>query len=739
MLLKKLELNGFKSFAKKSEFLFDAPITSIVGPNGSGKSNVVEAIRFVLGEQSSKSLRSKSGADLVYAGSEKTPKMNRASVAITFDNSKRVFKLDNAKNEKVSIDFDEITLSREVFSDGTNNYKINKHEVRLKDIHEIIAGINIGSSGHHIISQGEADRLLNANARDRREMIEEALGLKLYHYRIRESEKKMEKTSDNLREAELSRREIAPHLKFLAKQVEKGKQAQEMQDELMNLYLVYLKSQELLLNTSAHNLAQKKSETEKNLESNEKIMLDLRSKLSGTGDNPHANDIVQTEKELRFISNTKQDISHKRGRIEGMIEFAKRQTGSQKTAAISVAIDEIKHLSQSIDSIINDALADGTVTVSQNALNEIKTMMSGFVAAHNKNNEPKPVQTDTSDLESELTAITGQLGSLEDQESKLREQLTDLQAQVAQAQSAGQGAEDALIATSESIATARANIARVDEQLQDLGRQKELFFEDKEEGKAIVGSALDAYKNADISTDSVTEQSQRELRTKLERTKIKLEELGGGVNQDIIDEHEQTKTRDEFLAREIEDLSQSAQKLSDIIESLKAELHKEFAGGITKINTEFQNFFQTMFGGGKAKLSIVDIISRRRNDEAEEHEVEQGIDIAVSLPRKKITDIDMLSGGERSLTSIALLFALSQVNPPPFLVLDETDAALDEANSQKYSSMIKQLSAFSQLIVVTHNRETMSCADILYGVTLGREGYSKLLSVKFDEAQQYAK
>jgi chromosome segregation protein len=118
---------------------------------------------------------------------------------------------------------------------------------------------------------------------------------------------------------------------------------------------------------------------------------------------------------------------------------------------------------------------------------------------------------------------------------------------------------------------------------------------------------------------------------------------------------------------------------------------------------------------------------------------EKGIEINVSLPHKKVKDLHAFSGGERSLTSIALLFAMSQVNPPPFLVLDETDAALDESNSRKYGDMLEKLSHHSQLIVVTHNRETMSRAGVLYGVTIGGDGASKLLSVKFDEATAIAK
>lgn len=126
-------------------------------------------------------------------------------------------------------------------------------------------------------------------------------------------------------------------------------------------------------------------------------------------------------------------------------------------------------------------------------------------------------------------------------------------------------------------------------------------------------------------------------------------------------------------------------------------------------------------------------------EEDEEEETEIGVDIHVNLPRKKIKGLEMLSGGERALTSIALLFAISQVNPPPFIILDETDAALDEANSRKYGDMVTNLSKNSQLIVITHNRETMSRAGILYGVTMGREGFSKLLSIAFNEAVAVAK
>ena len=173
MYLRSIELQGFKSFAKKSEFRFTSPITAIVGPNGSGKSNVAEAFRFALGEQSIKTLRGKRGEDLIWSGSSAIQKANRASVKVLFDNTSRFLQSD----------FDEVSIERAVGRDGINQYSINDSQVRLKDVVELLAGANIGQSGHHIISQGEADRILSAHPRERKIILEEALGLKIYHYK----------------------------------------------------------------------------------------------------------------------------------------------------------------------------------------------------------------------------------------------------------------------------------------------------------------------------------------------------------------------------------------------------------------------------------------------------------------------------------------------------------------------------------------------------------------------------
>ncbi len=270
------------------------------------------------------------------------------------------------------------------------------------------------------------------------------------------------------------------------------------------------------------------------------------------------------------------------------------------------------------------------------------------------------------------------------------------------------------------------------------------------EAGALVGHEALEYKNFKVRDEEVLAEprsAQEERRRKLERNKIKLEEAGASNSHEILKEFKETTEREQFLARELADLEDSAAKLKQLIEELTKTLEVRFGEGVAKINKEFDTFFKLMFGGGGASLTVVKERKLRRGapEEGEEAgddedvQVEEGIDISISIPHKRVKGIQMLSGGERALISIALIFAMSQVNPPPFLILDETDAALDEANSRRYGDMIENLSKSSQLILITHNRETMSRAGILYGVTMGSDGVSKLLSVKFEEALAVAK
>ncbi len=752
MYLKKLELNGFKSFAHKTEFLFDVPIIAIVGPNGSGKSNVVEAIRFVLGEQSVKSMRGKTGADLIFKGSRKIPKMSRASVQIVFDNRDRVFHLQHQMNEKLNIDFDEVVIGREVFADGGNKYTINGHEVRMKDIHELIASVNIGASGHHIISQGEADRYLNANIKDRRELIEEALGLKVYHYRIKESLRKLEKAEAHMRESELLRREIAPHLKFLKRQVDKIEKSKKMREDLMKLYQGYFSQEEYL----TERLLQKFKEQERDIEEQ---LSELQAFFKEHGDSEQTRVfeeetlIKEKQEKIKEVQKHIAHNLHELGRVEGMINLLKKQEEDNKERPLDekhpgFSYQQVKDFFQKIIELLHRINAGNIQRIVADITSEFDTFINiegkKEVVAIDHSSEIETLEERKHSLTSENLHYEHEIKTLEEEIFALREEVVQKQVRERQAQKQyyeHKAKEKELLLKGELL----------DTQMKEL--QDRMFHRDDElkEAQALLGNEVLNYQKTLIEHEQdITEAQQEQLKRDIERIKIRLEDMGGGSGADVIKEYEETRERDQFLAKEIDDIKETIQSLQGIIADLKKTLNEQFEVGLEKINKQFNRFFGLMFGGGSARLELTLIKKRRKKkieegeqlellDDEEEQEKEYGIDIHVQLPRKKVSDLDMLSGGERSLTSIALLFALSQVNPPPFLILDETDAALDEANSQKYGDMIESLSEFSQLIVVTHNRETMSRAQTLFGVTLGRDDASRMLSLRLEDATKYAK
>ena len=757
MYLKHLTISGFKSFAKKSELEFSAPITSIVGPNGSGKSNVAESFRFVLGEQSMKSMRGKKGEDLIFSGSDTISRGNRAAVSITLDNTKRVFPMD----------FDEIVLERTVHRDGQNEYSINGSKVRLKDVQELLSAANIGPTGHHIISQGEADRILSATAKERREMIEDALGLKVFQYKKTEAEKKLKKTQVNIERVQQLRREVAPHLKFLERQVKKIERSIQLRKDLTSVYSEYLKREDTYIAHHSDRLRLLKATPEKELEELKEQLQKAKEVLASSENDEKGNELIPLEEKVSSIRTQRQALLRQSGQLEGQITFLKRriEQAHQKTAVESeapVAMKDVKGILHVIETSVEKAVRSDDVSQLQRALSDVVHTFRKFVQGASG-----VVEVDTSteekelvDIEKEHASLESEIASVEKAEQEVTEQYNALKLSIESDGQESREAEREVFRIVGEQRDAENVVSKIESELAVLERDRMEFKRELQEAVSLIGSGAAQYFNFDIVADGSTvsnqviaEESreiQRERRRSLEKMKIRLEELGG-ANEDIEKEYKDVKERDEFLVHEVADLESSVVKLEELIVELAAQLNEQFIAGIDKIGAEFNKFFALMFGGGEAKLLRVKPKVRKKkqddeldgdtdmDEEDEDENVEEGIDISVKLPNKKVNGLEMLSGGERALTSIALIFAMSQVNPPLFIILDETDAALDEANSRRYGDMVQALSEKSQLILITHNRETMSRAGILYGITMGGDGVSKLLSVKFEEAVAVAK
>lgn len=732
MRLKSIELTGFKSFAKKTPLSFEAAITSIVGPNGSGKSNIAEAFRFALGEQSMKSMRGKRGEDMIWNGSAQVPRGNRASVRLVFDNADR----------RLPLDFDEVSVERVVHRDGGNDYLLNGSQVRLRDVQELLATANIGSSGHHIISQGEADRILSAGPTERREMVEDALGLTAFLYKREEAQKKLEKTAENMREVEALRRELAPHLKFLNNQVKKLEEAQTLRDELKSRYIEYFKRESQYLELSEAEVAGLLEAPEHEHKELERRITHLRGELQKShGSDRETQELMRLEQEGSSAAHRRQDIARELGRIEGALAAQEAMVHADE----AVPAGEARAFAERVLGELE--LPYGDMEAFKKRVSALIILTQEFLRRISQGSAKKGESAE--DLRARRESLEAELKALSGQEQDTARAIADLRKTIESEKDASRDAERELFQAMARRSELGAELMGLRARQELLARERESFKRDLGEAAALVGREIANYESHVLEIDAEGEgrAMQEDRRRKIERIKIRLEESGLVGASDVLKEHRETTERDEFLSRELSDLEVSRQSLLHLIDELTQTLEVRFGEGIETINKEFDAFFKLMFGGGSASLQIVREKKARRGaaqededgQDEEDEDVQQGIDLTVSLPLKRVKGLHMLSGGERALTSIALIFAMSQVNPPPFLILDETDAALDEANSKRYGDMIETLAKHSQLIVITHNRETMSRAGILYGITMGSDGASKLLSVKFEEALAVAK
>lgn len=771
MYLKKVEISGFKSFANKTalDFLIDVEsgrnigITAIVGPNGSGKSNIADAIRWVMGEQSMKNLRGKKSEDVIFAGSGKKAKLGSAKASLFFDNSDKKFPLD----------FEEVSITRKVFRSGEGEYQINNSRVRLQDVVDMLAKAGIGKESYSIVNQGMADAILNATPMERRMLIEDAAGVKQYQIKKDRAIRKLDSTRENLDRARDLAEEIKPHLKMLKRQAEKAAQGKEISDTLQmkqnELYSFLWQSFQKERNelsvekdrlgakmmnvqreadkiTDEINKHSKDSSKNLKMEELEKIKLGYRTRL-----NQLERDLIVTEGRIEIekekqenlqimeeikIKSVSIDLPYVKKEIENIRSEQERLVQKIEKAESLEELREIKILAQEIGKKLNELREDMEKGKKEE---KIET----------ENNQPEVTidQKVIAELQEKLSAIREEIKKLEvqlsetekniEEEIKLdhqkRQDFFDLERKLLMKQ-------DELNRLKDEFNEAKVAFARVEVREEDL--KTEILRELKINTESL--------KEAPAEIDRVI------IERDISRLKMQMEQIGG-IDPMVADEYKETNNRYEFLMKESEDLEKAIVSLREIIKEMDQRIDEEFGRTFEEINKEFSKYFRIIFGGGQARLAIVKRTPRVAKQEAEtenmeniaeqnelqeekeKEEEEIGIDISATPPGKKISNLSMLSGGERSLTSLALLFAIISHNPPPFSILDEVEAALDEANSRRFGRILQELANNTQFVIITHNRETMRNASLLYGVTMGEDGISKLLSVRLDQVGQGGK
>lgn len=743
MFLKSLELNGFKSFAQKTVLEFPKGITAIVGPNGSGKSNIIDAIRWLLGERDAKNLRGSKIENLIFAGSPQKSRLGLASVGLFFDNKSGFFDKD----------FSEISITRRVSRDGNSQYFINKSECRLKDIIDFFAKARLGTKGLTIINQGSSDLFVRVTPEERRLMIEEVLGLREFQIKKLEAKRKLENTNINLEKVKAVIEEVVPRLKILRRQTAKWAKREQVEQELKEIENNYFsfkigeidkesekfhfELKNLAIQTMAVNDELKVLESEvKKIEgkSERHGLDDIRSQKNNLTNKRFElqKEISRLEVRMEIFGDTKESAVHDFNSKE-LLNFLSEVKVNLEN---SVEAEELKELNAAVRKLIIriDEFLNPKSDKNNNSqnFNKLEHHPAGGKEFENLKNN----------LTKEIGEVEEKLKIFEKEEIEITAGLEDFNKNFQKAFEAFERKKDDFQLLENKKQKINFELEKLDLKLRDLdiqagqnGRKIEEFRAIKKNNLLESGFAIN--EQADLA----------EAERKIFRLRAELANIGE-IDNSLIKEAESTENHFNFLSSQVADLERAAADLAILIKDLEEKIHSDFSNAFQSINDNFDKFFKLMFKGGHAKLKIrKEELKIKNNDEESIEELKPdsdlstgesaaeekiGVEIELSLPKKKIGSLEMLSGGEKSLVSIAALFALISVSPPPFLVLDEIDAALDEKNSAMFANLIKEFSHQTQFIIVTHNRSVMESADMLYGITMEEEGISKVLSLKLD-------
>lgn len=444
MKLKKLELYGFKSFAQRTEIVFDEGITGIVGPNGSGKSNIGDAVRWVLGEQSAKTLRGASMSDVIFNGTQKRKPLSYCEVSLVFDNDDHALAMEAA----------EVMVTRRVYRNGESEYYLNRTACRLKDVVDLFRDTGIGKEGYSIIGQGRIDEILSRKSEDRRQVFEEAAGIVKFKARKEEADKKLQRTLENLERVDDILDELTKRLKPLEEQSRNARVYLELSTELkdldLNLFLIrsdrararlseleseLLTVQTILADTESAltDKTTRRDETQNRIDQLEEAITKARTELMECAEHVH-----ESQKKLSALQSRRETRSENRQRIVREQEEAQERLAEIEKDHVRIQADVEKQ-----HSLIADAeqilratqeAAEKAQAKEKEADAALEAQKAAVIDQMNRlsdvRNDKTRLNTMQAQMETRLTEIEESSGALQEQEAALREALTAVEKQL---------------------------------------------------------------------------------------------------------------------------------------------------------------------------------------------------------------------------------------------------------------------------------------------------------------------
>ncbi len=794
MEFKKIQLNGFKSFADKTNFLIENGLTGIVGPNGCGKSNIVESLRWVMGETSAKSMRGSGMEDVIFSGTSNKPSKNIAEVSVTVAN-------ENNEGPAQFRELNEINVRRKIEKDKGSKFYINDKEVRARDAQMFFADLSTGAHSPSMISQGRIGALVTAKPTDRRAILEEAAGISGLHVRRHEAELRLSAAENNLKRADELRRQQERQLANLQKQAEEATKYKNISDEIKKIEagLYYLKLLEIDKEIKIENEINTEAETEvsgfnnkinelekliktevdkitplreKNIENLSKIQrLNLELKSLDEENTRIQDEIENVKKSLQTIDD---DISRERGIVidansnekrlkeekSELIEIDSKyyQTEKQSNEDLENSKNKLKSEIDKIKQLINSKKNDDAIK----ALDDCQFVIEEYADSYSKNQNIKResvkrneriaiIDKEIESWKNLLSNSEKMVAELSDRKNKLNVQRDKLDNQPKfQAEKKGQISENLRISENEKNENEQI-INTTDEKIENLRNQLNEIQEQSiqiRERKASSGATIEGLKKRknDLVDRIISELNLTEENILENSNLFGVEELPDAVNQeDLLDKKKQEREKlgsvnlkaDEETVKYETEIKKMEQDRADLVTAIV-----KLKDSINELNQKGRERLIEAFDKVNRKFNeVYTKLFNGGNAKLElvdsDDPLEAGLEMLVSPPGKRLQSITLLSGGEQALTALSLIFAVFLTNPSPICVLDEVDAPLDDANVTRFCGLLEELIKITntKFIIVTHHALTMSKMNRLYGVTMPEKGISQLVAVDLQKAE----
>ena len=700
MNISKLEIFGFKSFAKKETILFNSGITGIVGPNGCGKTNIVDAIRWVLGEQKTKRLRSSKMEEVIFNGASNVKPLGLCEVFLTIENNKGL----------LPVEYSEVEIGRRLYRSGESEYFINRNNCRLKDISNLFVDTGLTSDAYSVIELNMIEQILSDKDDSRRKMFEEAAGVNKYKSKRQSALKKFDLNSRDLERIDDIIVEIQLQVKALDLQLKRFKRHEKLSSELKELEIDLSSARIMDLDNIIVPL---------------ESMLKKKNTLLKKNTSKKEVESVEFDNARDAYLKEKEELSKMKAKIDKLTEnlLSEIQEKNQESSkGVGLLEDELQKKINQLNQFDKDYIRivsnkDVTKTLSTESKEKFKNKNYTVIETDKKYDKLKASIKDYKDK------IDKYRKDKEFDFSKMDESIKNIQDKINSNNLDLEKKENDVNKAFINMETIRAKLDS------DKFSKDDLFYEIKEAEMKIAESNLKKSQimqtmvekfGKDIKLKSLKEYNISDMVFRVEKIKRSIESIGP-INWAVKDEHEEKSARLDNLLNQKSDLIDAENNLKEAIKKIDNIAQEQFFETYNKVRDNFETMFTVFFNGGKGSLELSDPDDPLNSD----------INIFAQPPGKRNNSLKMLSAGEKSLTAIALLFSIYQYKPSPFCILDEIDAPLDDINIKKFTDVIKDYSKSTQFIMVTHNKLTMESADCIYGVTAEKQGISKLMSIDF--------